>query len=95
MRRFVTLFIRGALRIITAWVHYPSLRELEEIWGERAQAALSTYQKAKAVCSQAMEDIVKKWSREGQLALLEAMDAETVGREEYQRVLRIFNDLHH
>jgi len=68
-------------------------REVVELCWERVQIALSNYLTSQVHCSQAVADSKSPWSKDGQFAIIEALNAEAVAREDYQRVLRLFNDL--
>ena len=60
------------------------LRELQDLWKERTVVAYRRYKAAK----EAAEDV--RLSDEG---VLEALQNENAAFKEYERVLRIFNDL--
>ena len=60
------------------------LRELQDLWKERTVVAYRRYKAAK----EAAEDV-----RLPDEAVLEALQGENAAFKEYQRVLRIFNDL--
>jgi hypothetical protein len=70
-----------------------SRSELEDLWRERTQIALSRYQIAKDECRKAIAEQADAMSPDGSFAHRKALRAENAALAEYRRLLAIFNDL--
>jgi len=70
-----------------------SRQDLEDLWRERTNIALSRYRLAKLECAKAIAEQSHSAPPDGSFEYRKTLRAENIALAEYRRVLEIFTDL--